>query len=78
LLSSKLFEASQGIQALSLEIQWKYTDSAGKSATGFRKRVVFDIPSGIMAVDLLIVFDKKDLLMPEFDQVLNSITLFTP
>ena len=78
LLSSKLFEASQGIQALNLEIQWNYTDSTGKLATGYRKRVVFDIPTGIMAVDLIILNDKKDLLMPEFDQVLNSIILFTP
>jgi hypothetical protein len=78
LLASNFFETSQGMQALSIEIQWKYTGYAGGSATGYRRRIVFEVPSGRMAMDLLIVMDKKDLMMPEFDQVLNSITLFTP
>jgi hypothetical protein len=78
LLASNFFETAQGMDALSLEIQWKYTGYAGGSTTGYRRRVVFVAPSGLMAIDLLIIKDKKDLLMPEFDQVLNSITLFTP
>ena len=78
LLSSTLFETSQGMSALNVEIQWKYTGYAGGSATGYRRRVVFEVPSGRMAIDLLIVSDKKDLMMPDFDQVLNSVTFFTP
>jgi hypothetical protein len=78
LLSSIFFETSQGMQALNLEIRWKYTGADGAPATGYRRRVIFKVPSGAMALDLLSVLDKKDLLMPEFDQVLNSITFFTP
>ena len=78
LLSSKFSETSQGIQTLNEEIQWKYTNSAGQLTTGYRKRVFFAAPAGIVAIDLLIAFDKKDLMMPEFDQILNSISLFTP
>jgi hypothetical protein len=31
-----------------------------------------------MAIDLLTIIDKKDLMMPDFDQVINGITLLTP
>jgi hypothetical protein len=78
LLSSKFSETSQGIQTLNEEIQWNYTNAAGQPTTGYRKRVFLAAPAGIVAIDLLIIFDKKDLMMPEFDQILNSITLFTP
>lgn len=78
LLASNFFETSQGMQALSLEIQWKYTNSVGETTRGYRRRVVFQAPGGNMALDLLIALNKKDLMMPEYDQVLNSITFFTP
>jgi hypothetical protein len=78
LLASNFFETSQGMHALSLEIQWKYTGSGGEASRGYRRRVVFEVPAGIMALDLLITMDNKDLMMPEYDRVLNSITLFTP
>ena len=78
LLSSEISETSQGIQTLNEEIQWNYTNSAGQPTTSYRKRVFFATPGGIMAIDLLTIMDKKDLMMPDFDQVNNSITLLTP
>lgn len=78
LLSSRISETSQGIQTLNEEIQWNYTNSAGQPTIGYRKRVFFATPGGIMAIDLLTIIDKKDLMMPDFDQVINGITLLTP
>lgn len=78
LLSSQFFQTSQGMQALNMEIQWKYTNDADASTRGYRRRVIFEVPSGIMALDLLTTLDKKDLVMPEYDQVLNNVTLTTP
>lgn len=74
LLSSKLFELPQGIEALNVEIQWQ----SGETETGYRKSVFFKVPGGNMAVNLIISLDRKELAMPEFDQIISSITLFTP
>lgn len=75
LLSSKSFETSQRIQALSTEIQWQ---SAEENRLGYRRRVIFKVPGGSMGLDLLIFLDEKDHLTPEFEQLINNIVLFTP
>jgi hypothetical protein len=74
LLASNLFETPQGIQALNMEIQWK----SGETETGYRKRVYFKVPGGTMLVGLVISSDQKEVAMPQFDQIVSSITLFTP
>jgi hypothetical protein len=78
LLSWGFFETSQGIQALNLEIQWEYLNSARETFTGYRRRVVFKVPAGGVTVDLLLSLDKKELTMPEFDEMINNILLITP
>lgn len=78
LLSWGFFETSQGIQALNLEIQWEYLNPAKEAFTGYRRRVVFKVPSGDVTVDLLLSLDKKDLTMPEFDELIDNIVLITP
>ncbi len=78
LLSAQFFETSQGLESLNMEIQWKTGNGASQTGMGYRRRVIFKVPAGSMAVDLNILFDKKELTMPDFDQLINSITLFTP
>lgn len=75
LLSSNSFETSQGIQALSTEIQWQ---SAEENRLGYRKRVIFKVPGGSMGIDLLIFEDEKEIMRPEFEQLINTVVLFTP
>ena len=75
LLSSNFFETSQGIQALSIETQWQTTE---KNRLGYGKRVIFKAPGGTMGIDLLIFGDEKELMTPEFEQLINSMVLFTP
>jgi hypothetical protein len=78
LLSSQTFTTAQGLEALNMEI--RATTSNGASVTGYfyRRRILFNVPGGTMALDLLTLMDKKDLTMPDFDQLLNSIILVTP
>ena len=75
LLASNFFETSQGIQALSIETQWQSTE---KNRLGYCKRVMFKAPGGGVGIDLLIFLDEKELMMPEFEQLINNIVLFTP
>jgi hypothetical protein len=78
LLSWGFFETSQGIQALNLEIQWEYLNSAKEAFTGYRRKVVFKVPAGGVTVDLLLSLDKKELTMPEFDEIIDNIVLIRP
>ena len=78
LLSWGFFETAQGIEALNMEIQWEYTNAANEAFTGYRRRVIFKVPSGAVSVDLLLSLDKKDLTMPEFDELIDNILLITP
>lgn len=75
LLSSNFFETSQGIQALSTEIQWQTTQ---ENRLGYRKRVIFKAPGGSTGIDLLIFEDEKELMLPEFEQLIHNIVLFSP
>jgi hypothetical protein len=78
LLSSKIYDAPQGMQALSMETQWASSNQASQTGMGYRKRVIYKISTGIVAVDLNILLDKKDLTALDFDQILNSIIFFNP
>lgn len=78
LLSSKFFDAPQGMQALSMETQWQTSNEASQTGMGYRKRVIFKVSTGIIAVDLNILLEKKDLTALDFDQIINSITFFAP
>ncbi len=77
-LKSNFFDLPQGIQALNIEIQWKSSNGASQTGLGSRRRVIFKAPGGAIAVDLNVLMDKKDLSMLDYEQLLNSIALFTP
>ena len=77
LLSSGTFETSQGMQAVNIEEQWATTNGASQTGMGYHRRIIFHVPGGSMAVDLHTVLDKKDLVMPGFDQLINDVTLLT-
>ena len=61
-----------------MEIRAKSSNGASETGYAYRRRIIFKVPGGSMALDLNIVMDKKDLTMPDFDQLINSIILFTP
>jgi hypothetical protein len=39
-----------------------------------KRRVFFSVPSGVITLDLEIPLDNKDTLLPEFEQIVNSLT----
>lgn len=78
LLSSQTFKTAQGLEALNMETRAKTSNGASVTGFAYQRRILFKVPGGSMALDLHIVMDKKDLTMPDFDQVLNSIILIIP
>jgi len=77
-LSSQTFTTAQGLEALNMETRAKTSNGASVTGLSYRRRIIFKAPGGSMALDLNIVMDKKDLTMPDFDQLINSIILITP
>jgi len=78
LLSSKFFDAPQGMQALNMEAQWQTSNGASQTGMSYYRRVIYKVSTGVIAVDLNVLLDKKDLTTPDFDQLINSITFSNP
>ncbi len=78
LLSSKFFDAPQGMQALNIEAQWQTSNGASQTGMNYHRRVIYKVSTGVIAIDLNILLDKKDLTTPDFDQLINSITFSNP
>lgn len=74
LLSSQYLDTESGIRMLIREEQW--TSTTKEKIYG--KRIFFLLPAGILNIDFETALDSKDAMMPEFDQVINSITLLNP
>ncbi|MGE5375348.1 MAG: hypothetical protein ACM3XO_09850 [Bacteroidota bacterium] len=71
LLSSESQETESGIRILIREQQWRSTTNDKI----YSRRIFFMIPSGVMNIDFETPFDSKDALLPELEQVIESITL---
>jgi hypothetical protein len=78
LLTSEFFDAPQGMQALNTEAQWQTANGASQTGRSYYRRVVYKVSTGIIAIDLNILLDKKDLTTPDYDQLINSIVFFDP
>lgn len=76
LLSSKFFDAPQGMEALNMEAQWQTSNGASQTGMSYYRRVIYKVSTGVIAIDLSVLLDKKDLTTPDFDQLINSITFF--
>ena len=74
LVSSGYQEIPAGVRALVREEQWNST-SGGKIYT---KTIAIVLPEGILTIDLETALEKKDTLLPEFDQVVDSLLLLNP
>ncbi len=71
LLSSEYQETDSGIKILIREQQWRSTTNEKV----YSRRVFFMLPSGIVNIDFETPFDSKDALLPDFEQVIKSVTL---
>ena len=77
-LSSQTFTTAQGLEALNMETRAKTSNGASVTGFAYTRRILFKVPGGSMSLDLHIVMDKKDLTMPDFDQLINSIVIIVP
>ena len=74
-LSSKIHETANGTRILVIEESWPNTDG---DVTIYYRGVFFSLPTGTIVLDLFTSLDFKDTILPEFEQVVNSLTSLTP
>jgi len=73
-LSNNFEETANGTKVLVIEESWNYTDTDKI----FLRRVFFDLPSGILTLDFQTNLEFKDTALPDFEPVVNSLTLLKP
>jgi hypothetical protein len=72
--SSGYQEIPAGVRALVRDEQWNSTSSEKI----YSRTIAFSIPAGILTIDFETALDSKDTLLPEFIQVIDSMTLLSP
>ena len=72
--SSGYQEIPAGVRALVRDEQWNSTSSE----KAYSRTIAFSIPAGILTIDFETALDSKDTLLPEFEQLIDSITLLNP
>jgi hypothetical protein len=66
-------QASNGIRILVIERRYGPSEKVV-----FHRGVFFKIPSGIIRFDFFTNMDFKDVVLPDFEMVINSVTLLSP
>jgi hypothetical protein len=78
LLSSGFSKTSDGIETAVLTFQWESVSSTKETFMTYHKEVIFKVPSGTVAIQLFTTLELKDVLTPEFDEIVGSLVLFEP
>jgi hypothetical protein len=73
-IGSKYEETTNGYRVLVIEESW---DSA-YSGTIYYQGVFFSLPTGTYVLDFFSDFDFKDTILPDFDQMINSLGPINP
>lgn len=74
LISSSYHQTANGIRVLVMEESWAST----KTSTIYYRGVFFSLPTGTVVLDFYSNFEVKDSILPDFEQVVNSLTLLNP
>lgn len=77
-LPSKFQTTPGGLEILIIQHQWEASSDKIQPYTGYYRGVLFKVPSGLVAIDLFIPMEQKELFEPELDQIVNGITLSEP
>jgi hypothetical protein len=72
--SSGYQEIPAGVRAMVRDEQWNST-SSGKI---YSRTIALIVPAGILTIDFETALENKDTLLPDFEQVVNSIILLNP
>ena len=73
-LSSKYQQTADGTRVLVIEERWK----GATNATIYHRAIFFTLASGAVIIDLQANIEFKDTVLPEYEQVVNSLTLLNP
>jgi len=73
-LSSEYQQTANGMRVLVIEQSWDWATGG----TLYYRRVFFSLLSGTVVLDLQTHLDFKDTVLPDFEQVLNSLTVLNP
>ena len=66
------------LEIFTVEQQWQVNSSTEQPVMLYYKRVIFKVASGTVAVDLYAPVPIKDAVVPEFDRMVEQLSLFTP
>ena len=66
------------LEIFTVEQQWQVNSSTEEPVMLYYKRVIFKVASGTVAVDLYAPVPIKDAVVPEFDRMVEQLSLFTP
>ena len=72
--SSGYQEIPAGVRAMVRDEQWNSTSTEKI----YSRTIAFIIPAGILTIEFETALETKDTLLPDFEQVVNSITLLNP
>lgn len=73
-LSSTFQKTADGTRVLVVEESWR----GSPNGILYHKEIFFSLSSGTLAIDLQTNRDFKDTVLPEFEQVINSLILLNP
>jgi hypothetical protein len=74
-ISSSFPTLENGTRVLVIEESWQ---ASGDKGTIYYRGVFFSLPTGTVILDFFTNLDFKDSVLPDFEQVINSLILITP
>ena len=78
LISSGFKIRPDTLETFTIEQQWQETLPTEQAAMLYNKRVIFKVASGTVAIELYAPAQIKDAVVPEFDRIVEQMSLFTP
>ena len=73
-ISSEFQQTADGTRVLVIEQSWNWSPNE----TVYYRGIFFSLPSGTVVLDFQTNLDFKDTVLPDFEQVVNSLTLLNP
>lgn len=74
LISTRFVETDSGTRVLAREESWPSSTAGNR----YGRSIFFDLPSGILSVDLDTSMESKDITLPDLEKIVNSLTLLNP
>lgn len=78
IISAEYQVRPDGLELFILEEQWQGLSSLGQPVPVYYKRVVFKVSSGTVDIDLLVPREIMNDVLPEFDLMIEQLSVFTP